>query len=118
MKKSILLFAGAMFASIIIFGIAAMKPATTPMSFVTLSANVQAASIVQNSDGSLNMTVSAWYGIKDCPYTKESGGQYTGFAQWANIQIKTGINPRPSDIQQVANDSADAYRKRVYPDIK
>lgn len=119
MKKTIFLFAIIMASALVAF--VSPPPAATPMQFETLGTNIYQLP-TPTANGKWSWNFIAWYGVKDNPYTvvdTTATGMVTNatWAKWVNLTMITSTTDAPTAIA-VSEDSANAYRLRIYPDIK
>lgn len=103
--------------TIIAIAISSIAFSQTPINFVTLGVQVPVTP-KQNVDGSWDFNCTAFYGVENCPYTIKRSNDWVGFVSYADLSIHVAPTKDTDVLSAVALDSADAYRKRNYPNIK
>ncbi len=108
MKKSIITLA------IAIISICSFSQ--TSMEFITLDMQILSLPVPNADSTQWTFRCQAWYGVKGNPYTEKVGPEYR-WAQWVPINV---VAPSTDSrvVLTIALDSANAYRSRVYPDIR
>lgn len=109
MKKSIIITLALVAVSLIGF--------SQSMNFVTLGVNLNAVPTSNDGGKTYISQWTAFYGVQGCPYDKQRTNDWTGFVAYATLTVKSSTTSA-DPFTQIALDSADAYRKRVYPNKK